>query len=231
MRALDGIAAHCHRALGITDGWGRMRTGLVDIDRLAEYRGLRVVGSSRSLGLGLPPRTLAMLDIRRRIVVVSNRLFDDPSREDVYRQVIAHEVAHDMHHSNVGAQPRLPFGEALFRKLDGGQFAYSRERIRLENEANVLGALLLIPADEMAITIGANVAAYFSDDWTRYSSWCPDVELKAAHSYSDASVTAICERFLVPTASARLALDYWRILDRPNPRWLPASRARIAPPA
>lgn len=222
-------ANHLHtlanRALGeagLYDERGHLLERTVDIDHLAEFhRGLKVVGHERSGDLRLPAGKNAVIHPRRRLIVVRRKIYDDPNREAQYREVVAHEVAHDILHSPLLDQGALPLTGVSRSSKRFGTFEFSRnEDEGIEAEAIYMGALLLVPVRDLIREVSPNVREYATGNWTRVTALKDEAERRAAEAYASNAVKAVSERFDVPVTTAKVALAYWDSERRPCAEWL-----------
>jgi len=200
-------------------GW--LRHGVVEIDHVIEgHLGLEIVGSERRGILRLPSRKLATIDLEERRIIVRKRLMNDLRREGEYRQVIAHEAGHAIIHADVAKQTTLPFVEPDVNPSGARKPAFSSPRTdERELEANVFGALVLIPMREFFHCVQPIVRSYVTADWTRISARGAEAEERAATQYREDAVAALCLRFQASPSVAKIALAYWHGLDRPPRSW------------
>ncbi|MGV3615123.1 MAG: hypothetical protein ACO1SV_07290 [Fimbriimonas sp.] len=207
---------------GLCDERGHLLDRTVDIDHLAEsHRGLKVVGHERSGDLRLPTGKNAVIHPKRRLIVVRRKIYDDPGREAQYREVVAHEVAHDILHSPLLDQGALPLAGATRSRHRVGTFGFSRNGDEgIEAEAIYMGALLLVPIRDLIREVSPSVRKYAAGDWTRMTALKDEAEKRAAAIYCADAVAAITERFEVPATTAKVTLAYWDADRRPCAEWL-----------
>lgn len=136
------------REEGQVDGNGFLLDSKVDIEGLATAGlGLRLVLSSKVGRYRLPRCRRGELRFNTGEVIIRSELYEDESREDETREVIAHEVAHFLLHKGEFSQDVLPFTEQrIVRRETREVAAYSAtHRTAMEEEAWILGSLILGP--------------------------------------------------------------------------------------
>lgn len=207
---------------GVARKDGSLLRAPVDVENIAEHlRGLRIVGAERKGALRLPAHRKGEIRMGARLIVVKQTLLDDEAKDAEFREVIAHEIAHDVLHAMLAAQRPLPFGPQAGKQVKAGRMPFTgAEAGRQEKEAIILGALLQAPYSELRRATKPAVEAYALDDWTRVTSSHAQAEAKAATRYREAAVKAVAERLTVSPNAAKIALDYWGAAVRPPQAWV-----------
>ena len=220
-RNLHQIAERVLREVGQLDSAGYMTEQFIDVDHVVEVGlGLQVVGSSQKGRWRLPSRRLGALDLDHRKVVVNSKVMDCQGEEPRYRQILAHEAAHAVLHADHSKQYLLPFDEHEVPRGPRTKLGFSHAmKGEIEQEANTLGALLLIPEADMLVALAPPITRYFHADWALTAVGNRELEQHAALEYQTSAVSALCERFMVTESVAKIALDYWRALSRPPHSW------------
>lgn len=218
LRDLNATAERIRSDAGLTDSSGNVLKLPVDIERIAENRGLYIIGSEPKGPFRLPAKRSGQIMIKNRLLIVRATLLDDPALESDLLEVLSHEVAHDALHAGLLNQWPLPFGRHDARRLTPAFLAFSSSsKSSIEREAIYLGALLLIPAKEMIGVLAPAVQSYRSslDRWIS-SAGASD----ASDRYQRSAITLLTETFSVPVRVAKIALDYWGASLSPSRDWL-----------
>jgi hypothetical protein len=219
-RDLNQIAHRLRHEAGLLNEEGLLLRKPVDVERIAEHRGLRIVGAEPRGHLRLPRWRKGEIRINRRLLLVRAELLDEGDKECQLFEVIAHEVSHDALHSCHATQRPLPFGSFDKRRLALGRMSFgSSARDVFEREAIYLGALLQVPLREMRAIISPHVRSYAAGDWTFATSGTEKLERTAAAMYSRRSISGLAESLSVTPRTAKFALAYWDALHRPPHAW------------
>lgn len=153
-------------------------------------------------------------------MIVRSNLLEDSTKEPELLEVIAHEIAHDELHAVLLAQRPLPFGRIDSRRFVPAFLTFSSSSSNAhEREAIYLGALLLVPVREMMLELAPVAQAFQSNIGGCYGDAALETLIKR---YREAAVSAIVDKFAVPSRVAKIALDYWGASSRPCPEWLSA---------
>jgi hypothetical protein len=220
-RDLHRIAFRLREEAGLLDGNGRLVDRPVDVEKIAEGLGLRIVGAEREGVFKLPRWRKGEIRINRRLLVVRPDLLDDDGKVCQLLEVIAHEVSHDVMHGCHMAQRPLPFGNLDARQLALGRMSFGATmRDSIEREAIYLGALIQVPLSELRSLIDPHVREYALGSWSRMTSRADIFEVRAANLYSRRTVGALVDQLSVTRRTAKFALDYWGALSRPPRAWI-----------
>lgn len=217
-RDLHLISERLLREWNLLTSDGEMRERTIDIDHIAEqHLNITIVGSESRGLYRLPARKLGAINIAERKIIVRRRLLEDDKHFRDYRHVISHETAHAILHSELVSQMFLPFENHEVFNGHSNRLAFSRDgSAEFEVEANVLGALLLIPFRELIKTLAQIINTYSSEATPISNSL---VEERAAAAYYRGVVPMLMQRFEVSKAVALMVLHYWNAHMRPPLEW------------
>jgi len=219
-RELHREAERLRHEAGLLDDDGLVRSLPVDVERIARSRKLAIIGSETRGRFRLPPRRKGEIRIHDRHLVVKSSLLDDDSREMDLFEVVAHEVGHDALHSELLAQPPLPFGHSDFGRLSIGRMAFGTTRGIYETEAIYLGALVQVPFAEMRRAIASAVERYALAVQSVDQGASASIADRAAVRYRRDAEEAIVRELVVKRRVAKIALDYWNAAVKPRREWI-----------
>jgi hypothetical protein len=196
-----------------------------DVERLANVRGLQIVGSERKGKYRLPGRRKGLLRVADREIVVDSRVLDGDKSDQEFREIVAHEIAHDVLHSHFGDQQSLPFAPFDNKQLHVSEFAFSRDQNKeFEREAIMLGALLQVPAEDLWCSVVEAVLTYSTSLSTSHGRLADEIEGQAATLYCQLAASTIASRLDVSSRTALFVLSYWDAHERPTPEWIRRAR-------
>lgn len=197
---------------------GEMRERIIDIDHIAErHLNLTIVGSESRGLYRLPSRKLGAINIGERKIIVRRRLLEDDRQLRDYRHVVSHEAAHAILHSDLVSQMFLPFENHEVFNGHSSRLAFSKDgSAENEVEANVLGALLLVPFRDLVKTLTPLINTYSAEAPPISNSL---IEERAAAKYYRGVAPRLMERFEVSKAVALTVLHYWNAQIRPPLEW------------
>lgn len=221
IRDLHHVAHRLRQEANLLDQRGLLLRKPVDVELIAELRGLRIVGAERRGHLRLPPYRKGEIRIHRRLLIVRANLLEDESKEGELLEVIAHEVSHDALHGGHASQRPLPFGNIDAGNLALGRMSFgSTTTDTLEREAIFLGALIQVPFKEMRAIVSPYVRAYATGKLPLSTYGTRKLEQTAANQYSRRSISGLSKGLSVTVRTAKLALAYWDALHRPPQAWI-----------